>query len=261
MTSQVRRLFRYRLLIHSLVSRELKARYRGSVLGFLWSFINPLLMLLIYGIVFGYVLVGQRSKSVEPWFLFLFCGILPWTWFQASIAEGSGSLIAGGNLIKKVLFPAEILPTVTVFTNLFQFLLGLPFLLAFLVYEGKLSATTLLLPLPILVQLVFTLGLALLVSALTVHFRDLQSILAHVLHLWFFATPIIYPYVDQTGRLRSVLRLNPLTHVVVSYQQMLFDGNFTDWRGLLGAAVVALLLFSAGSALFDRLRDTLAEEV
>jgi ABC-type polysaccharide/polyol phosphate export permease len=103
--------------------------------------------------------------------------------------------------------------------------------------------------------------LALLVSALTVHFRDLQSILAHVLHLWFFATPIIYPYVDQAGRLRSVLKVNPLTHVIVSYQQMLFDGRFTDWRGLLGAALAALILFWAGSALFDRLRDTLAEEV
>jgi lipopolysaccharide transport system permease protein len=261
MISQVRRLFRYRLLIQSLVSRELKARYRGSVLGFLWSFINPLLMLLIYGVVFGYVLASSRTKNVEPYFLFLFCGILPWTWFQASIAEGSGSLIAGGNLIKKVLFPAEILPAVTVFTNFVQFLLGLPILLAFLVYEGKLSATSLLLPLPILVQLVFTLGLALLVSALTVHFRDLQSILAHVLHLWFFATPVIYAYVETRGRLRSVLKFNPLTHVVVSYQQMLFDGRFTDWRGLLGASLAAALLFWAGAVLFDRLRDTLAEEV
>jgi homopolymeric O-antigen transport system permease protein len=262
MIQQIRRLFRYRLLIHSLVSRELKARYRGSVLGFFWSFINPLLMLLIYGIVFGYVLPGVRTKTVEPYFLFLFCGILPWTWFQASIAEGSGSLIAGGNLIKKVLFPAEILPTVTVVTNLVQFLLGLPILLAFLIYEGKLTATALLLVAPILVQLVFTLGLALLVSALTVHFRDLQSILAHVLHMWFFATPVIYPYVDVApGRLRTVLKLNPLTHVVVSYQQMLFDGRFTDWRGLLGATLAALILFWAGAALFDRLRDTLAEEV
>jgi homopolymeric O-antigen transport system permease protein len=261
MIQQTRRLFRYRLLIHSLVSRELKARYRGSVLGFFWSFVNPLLMLLIYGIVFGFVLPTAKTKNVEPYFLFLFCGILPWTWFQASIAEGSGSLIAGGNLIKKVLFPAEILPTVTVFTNLVQFILGLPILLVFLIYEGKLSATALLLPLPILVQLVFTMGLALLVSALTVHFRDLQSILAHVLHLWFWATPVVYPYVETGPRLRAALKLNPLTHVVVSYQQMLFDGRFTDWRGLLGATAAALILFWAGAALFDRLRDTLAEEV
>jgi ABC-type polysaccharide/polyol phosphate export permease len=131
----------------------------------------------------------------------------------------------------------------------------------FLVYEGKLGPSVLLLPLPLLVQLAFTLGLALFVSALTVHFRDIQSILAHVLHLWFFATPVIYAYRDVTPALRSVLKLNPLTHIVVSYQQMLFDDNFTDWRGLLGAAVAAALMLAGGALLFDRLRDTLAEEV
>src|SRR5262245_29603131 len=192
MLTQLRTLLRYRMLIQSLVARDLKARYRGSVLGFLWSFINPLLMLLIYGLVFGYVLVVPRSPTVEPYFLFLFCGILPWTWFQASIAEAAGSLIAGGNLIKKVLFPAEVLPVVNVFTNLAQFALGMPILVLFLIYERKLGWSALLLPLPILVQLLFTIGLALLVSALTVHFRDIQSILAHLLHLWFFATPVIY---------------------------------------------------------------------
>lgn len=261
MLAQLRTLLRYRLLVQSLVSRELKARYRGSVLGFLWSFINPLLMLLVYGVVFGYVLAVPRSREVEPYFLFLFCGILPWTWFQASIAEASGSLIAGGNLIKKVLFPAEVLPVVTVLTNLVQFLLALPILLAFLAYQGKLGMSGLLVPLALLVQLVFTLGLALLVSALTVHFRDLQNILAHVLHLWFFATPVIYAYTEIGPQLRAVLKFNPLTHVVVSYQQMLFYDRFTDWRGLAGAAVAAALAFAAGAALFDRMRDTLAEEV
>ena len=261
MLAQLRTLVRYRLLIQSLVSRELKARYRGSVLGFLWSFINPLLMLLVYGLVFGYVLAVPRSKDVEPYFLFLFCGILPWTFFQASIAEASGSLIAGGNLIKKVLFPAEVLPTVTVLTNFVQLLLGLPILLAVLVWEGKLGPSALMLPLPMLVQLVLTLGVALFVSALTVHFRDIQSILAHVLHLWFFATPVIYAYAEVKGTLRSVLKLNPLTHVVVSYQQMLFEDRFTDWRGLGATLVVALAAFALGSFIFERLRDTLAEEV
>ena len=261
MLAQLRTLVRYRLLIQSLVSRELKARYRGSVLGFLWSFVNPLLMLLVYGLVFGYVLVVRRSPAVEPYFVFLFCGILPWTFFQASIAEASGSLIAGGNLIKKVLFPAEVLPTVTVLTNFVQLLLGLPILLAVLVWEGKLGPSALMLPLPMLVQLVLTLGVALFVSALTVHFRDIQSILAHVLHLWFFATPVIYAYAEVKGTLRSVLKLNPLTHVVVSYQQMLFEDRFTDWRGLGATLVVALAAFALGSFIFERLRDTLAEEV
>jgi ABC-type polysaccharide/polyol phosphate export permease len=142
-----------------------------------------------------------------------------------------------------------------------QFLLGLPVLLAFLLAYGRLQAPALLLPLPILVQLVFTLGLALFVSALTVHFRDVQSILGHLVHLWFFATPVLYLYAEQGGSLRSVLRLNPMSHVIVSYQQMLFHGQFDHWRGLGAAALVALLVFAGGAFFFDRLRDTLAEEV
>jgi ABC-type polysaccharide/polyol phosphate export permease len=258
---QVATLLRYRLLIQSLVGRELKARYRGSVLGFFWSFVNPLLLLLTYGLVFTYMIPVPRSAAMEPYFLFLFCGILPWTWFNASVLESSGVLIAGGNLIKKVLFPAEVLPVVTVLANLAHFLLGLPILLAFLLWKGRLSATALLLPLPILVQLVFTLGLALFVSALTVHFRDIQNILSHLMHLWFFATPVLYHYGDVQGPLREALRLNPMTHVMVSYQQMLFHGSWGHWPGLLRASLVALLAFAAGAWLFDRLRDTLAEEV
>ena len=262
MIAQVRTLFRYRLLIQSLVGRELKARYRGSILGFFWSFINPLLLLLTYGLVFGIILpVGQRSPAIEPYLLFFFCGILPWTWFQSSLAEASGVLIAGGNLIKKVLFPAEVLPVVTVFSNLGHFLLGLPVLLAFLIYYKRLTPWALLFPLPVLVQLVLTLGLALFISALTVHFRDIQSILTHILHLWFFASPILYFYGDLQGWVRTVLRFNPMTHVLVSYQQMLFHGHFDHWRGLALALLAGLLAFALGAFLFDRLRDTLAEEV
>ncbi|MBN2371478.1 MAG: ABC transporter permease, partial [Vicinamibacteria bacterium] len=182
MIRQIFRLFRYRLLVQSLVSRELKARYRGSVLGFVWSFINPLFLLLTYGIVFTYVFqVGRGDAALDPYFLFLFCGILPWTWFQASIAESSSILLSSGTLIKKVLFPAEVLPVVSVFANFVHFFLGLPILLLFLVVKGKLTWWALLLPLPLLVQLVLTLGLALFFSALTVHFRDLRDLLHHII--------------------------------------------------------------------------------
>jgi lipopolysaccharide transport system permease protein len=258
--AQLRTLFRYRLLIQSLVGRELKARYRGSVLGFLWSFVNPLLLLLTYWLVFTYMLPGVRTKSVEPYFLFMFCGILPWTWFNSSILESSGVLISGGNLIKKVLFPPEVLPVVTVVTNLVQFVLALPILLAFLAYKGHLTPSALLLPVPLFVELVFTLGLALLVSALTVHFRDIQNILSHLLHIWFFASPVIYPY-PETGLLHEVLRFNPMTHVLVSYQEILFFGAFHHVRGLALAGLVALLSFALGAFVFERLRDTFAEEV
>lgn len=261
MVTQLATLLRYTPLIRSLVGRELKARYRGSLLGFFWSFVNPLLLLLTYGLVFTYMLPVAKSQRVEPYFLFLFCGILPWTWFGASLLESCGILIAGGNLIKKVLFPAEVLPVVTVLANLTHFLFGLPILLIFLALTGHLSPSALWLPLPVLVQLVFTLGLALAISALTVHFRDIQNILSHVLHLWFFATPVLYLYDDTPTRFRQLLRLNPMTHLLVCYQEILFHGRFLHGRGLVVTAVLAVAVFALGAALFDRLRDTLAEEV
>jgi homopolymeric O-antigen transport system permease protein len=264
MITLVGTLFRYRALISSLVSREIKARYRGSVLGFLWSFANPLLLLLTYTLVFTFILPMKATPRMEPYFLFFFCGILPWSWFNASLAESSSVLISGGNLIKKVLFPAEVLPAVSVSTNLVQFVFGLPILLAFLLYGHRLGPTAFLLPLPILVQLVFTLGCALFVSALTVHFRDIGNILGHVLQLWFFATPILYDVEllrNTSESLRQLERLNPMGHVIVSYQQILFHGTFDHWRGLGGALVAGLVALVIGAFVFDRLRDTFAEEV
>jgi lipopolysaccharide transport system permease protein len=248
--------------VASLVSRELKARYRGSVLGFLWSFINPLLLLLTYTVVFTAVL-PNRTPDIQPYYLFLFCGILPWTWFSSSLAEGAGVILASGNLVKKVLFPAEVLPTVTVLSNLVHFALGLPILLACLAWNGKLTWMALALPLPIIVQFILSLGLALFLSALTVHFRDVLNVLGHVLQVWFFATPVIYNYADirEGTALRAVLRLNPMTHVMVTYQQILFHGRVDHWRGLFLALLVGLVAFAIGAFLFDRLRDTLPEEV
>src|SRR4029077_4280997 len=148
---------RYRGLIQSLVARELKARYRGSVLGFFWSFINPLLLLLVYSFVFTFVMPASRDPRIEPYALFMFCGILPWTWFSSSLAESAGVLISGGNLIKKVLFPAEILPIVSVLSNMVHFLFGLPILAIFLLYSlpsGRLHASELaLFPLVVAIQL------------------------------------------------------------------------------------------------------------
>src|SRR4051794_34557594 len=145
------RLFRYRGLIQSLVARELKARYRGSFLGFFWSFINPLLLLLIYTFVFTVVMPGARGGGLEPFSVFMFCGILPWTWFSSSLLDASNVLVAGGNLIRKVLFPAEVLPFVSVLAGLVHFCFGLPILAAFLIYYRVPVAPTDLLWLPVII--------------------------------------------------------------------------------------------------------------
>jgi len=264
MFRNLKALLKYRQLIQAMVARELKARYRGSVLGFFWSFINPLLLLLIYSFVFSIVL-PSRAPNLEPYSLFMFCGILPWTWFASSLLESSNVLISGGNLIKKVLFPAEVLPIVSVLSNLVHFLLGLPILAIFLLYYRHAPDFLDLLwfPVVVLVQLVFTLGLALIVSSLTVHFRDVKDILSNLVTFWFFATPIIYPTsmaVDRGGKI--FLDINPMTHIIVSYQEILFfPGVFGHWKWLVALGFASAGLFLLGYFMFDRLRDTFAEEV
>ena len=214
--------------------------------------------------MFTVVLPGVHPPELEPFALFMFCGILPWTWFSSSLLESSNVLIAGGNLIRKVLFPAEVLPIVTVFAGMVHFCLGLPILAAFLLYyQVPLVPSDLAwFPLIVLIQLVLTLGLALLLSALSVHFRDIRDLLSNLLTLWFFATPIIYALSQAPPSVRRYLDLNPFTHLAVSYQEALFRrGAFTEWPRLLAVGVGALAVLAFGYFVFDRLRDTFAEEV
>jgi len=262
--SNLANLIRYRGLIQSLVARELKARYRGSVLGFFWSFINPLLLLLVYSFVFTYVL-ENKAEGIQPYALFMFCGILPWTWFASSLTEAAGSLISGGNLIKKVLFPAEVLPIVSVLANMVHFFLGLTILVGFLIYyKHPPDALDLMwFPVVVFVQLIFTTALALILAALTAHFRDIRDLLANILTLWFFATPIIYPWTQENvRRFKWIFNLNPFTHLAISYQEILFfPGPIGHWRWLLALGAAAVVLFLAGYWVFDRLRDSFAEVV
>src|SRR5690606_7298956 len=264
-------LVRYRGLIRSLVARELKARYRGSVLGFFWSFVNPLLLLIIYSIVFA-VFLPNRVEGIQPYALFLFCGLLPWTWFSTSLNEAANVLLSGGNLIKKVLFPAEILPIVSVLANMVHFFLGLPILAGFLIYHAFGSEHLIALhwqelvwlPVVILVQLVLTTGLALLIAPLTVHFRDIRDILSNLLTFWFFATPIIYWWnTPELLGYKWFFDLNPFTHLAVSYQEILFfpQNAFGHRAWLLALGVASVVVFFVGYWVFDRLRDSLAEAV
>ena len=261
MWDSLRNLVRYRGLIQSLVARDLKARYRGSVLGFFWSFVNPLLLLLIYNFVFAYLLT--RDDGPKPYAVFMFTALLPWTWFQSSVNESTGSLIAGGNLIKKVLFPAEVLPIVTVIGNMVHFLLGLPILVAFMAYYSVIPDWA---DLPwfvviLAVQFVFTLALALILSALSVHFRDVKDLVSNLLTFWFFATPIIYSY-QQFPQFKFYFDVNPFTHLAISYQEILFfPGPFGHKWWLLALGAAAILLFLAAYWVFDRLRDSFAEAV
>jgi ABC-type polysaccharide/polyol phosphate export permease len=268
-------LFRHRALIHSLVMRELKARYRGSVGGYLWSFLNPLLLLAVYTIVFTTIFIPARAEDTQPYALFLFCGLLPWTWFAASLTDAANSLIAGGNLIKKLIFPAEVLPVVAVLANGVHYILGLPVYMVFwLIFKPEgLSLHFLWLPLVIFTQLILSLGLGLILAALSVHFRDIRDILANILTLWFFLTPIIYSRDFLQGRADAVdatwvpkavaafLDVNPMTHIMDGYHLSIFEGTLINWKRLPVTLVVAFVILMVGYWFFDRLRDSFPEEV
>ncbi len=269
MLDGLRDLLRHRALVGVLVARELKARYRGSVLGFFWSLLNPLLMLAVYTIVFQYIFPG-RSAVTNPYAVFLFCGLLPWNWLAASLTDASAALIVHGPLLKKVLFPAEVLPTVAVLSQGVHFLLALPvlglgLLLGALGVFGRVVPLTLaLLQVPVLIVLegFFLLGLGYLLAALTVHFRDVKDLLATGLTLWFFATPVLYPLSEITvPRLRRILGWNPAAPFFTAWQDALFFGKWigpSDWARVAGIAAVS---FVVGFLFFAKLRDSYAEAV
>ena len=258
-------LVRYRGLIWSLVARDLKARYRGSVLGFFWTFVNPLLLLLVYSFVFTTIMPNE-TPGVEPYALFMFCGILPWNWFSASLSEAAGSLIAGGNLIKKVLFPAEILPIVSVLANMVHFLLGLLILIP---CPDLLPATALRVQSPVVSRgglscsLSSRRALALILSALTVHFRDIRDLLGECPDalVFFDADHLSLVSGERAPVQAGLFDVNPFTHLAISYQEILFFGPIGHWKWLLALGAGSVLLFLAGYWLFDRLRDSFAEAV
>src|SRR5438067_1707783 len=243
---ELQSLYRHRQLIAALTARDLKARYRGSILGFFWSLANPLLLLGVYTLVFTRFFPQQ---AVQAYPLFLFAGILPWTFFSAAVLESTVSISGNAGLIKKVMFPAEALPLVVVLSHLVHFALAIPILLvATLVFMllGKVTigVTILLVPVIMLVQTVFVAGVAMTVSSASVLFRDLRDIITNLMQLGFFITPIIY-LIDRIDSrpLRALLRLNPMTPFVIAYQHILFFGSLpslSDTLLMLAYAFVSI---------------------
>ena len=262
MTEELRLLYRHRQLIAALTSRDLKARYRGSILGFFWSLANPLLLLGVYTMVFTQFFPRPEIPSYP---LFLFAGILPWTFFSGSVLEATNSISSNAGLVKKVLFPAEALPLVVVLSHLVHFALALPVLLAALLLSAlagntALNALVLLAPVFMLVQTVFVAGVAMILASASVLFRDLRDLVANLLQLAFFLTPVLYaltsPFVSTW--MRGLLRLNPMTSFVVSYQSIFF-GRLPTPLDLFLMVVYAAVSIGFGFVVFERLRDTLAE--
>jgi len=258
MTRAFKELLVYREIVLILIWRDLKTRYRGSVLGFLWTFLNPLLLMIIYSLVFSvYMRVEVRAYPI-----FVFAGLLPWIWFSSAMLSGASSIVESGSLIKRVPFPPHILPAVSVTATLVNFLLALPLLVGFMVVWGfPLGWSLITLPLTIAIQYVLTLGLAIVMSMLTVRYRDLQQLLANLLTLWFFLTPVLYPTTMVPERFQGLLMFNPMAVLVTAFQDALYGAHAPPLRHLSAVAAIALVVLGLALALSDRLRWGLAEEV
>ncbi len=259
MLRNIKEMWKYRSLIQALVGRHLRARYRGSFLGFVWSFLNPLCLLAVYSLVFVYYI---RFDSIENYSVFLFTGLLPWLWFSGGLMDAVSSISGGGSLITKSLFPPHILPVVSVLTNLAHFLLAIPVLIIFMLFSGiSLEISLIWFPLIVLVQLVFLTGLSLLFSALNVHFRDIQHILNNFLTLWFFLCPILYSVATIPEGFKPTIYFNPVALFTLMYHSVFLEGQAPSMLGLGITAVCALVSFAIGNFVFNRFREGFAELV
>ncbi len=251
-------LIRHRALITALSGRELKGRYRGSILGFLWTFFNPLLLLLVYALVFSvYFRVQMDNYAV-----FMFTGLLPWIFFSQSLNEGAAAVTDGGSLVTKVLFPLQVLPAVKVLANFINFVLSLPILIIFMLATGvPLTYHIFAFPLVAAVHILFTFGFALILSAANVFMRDTRHILANLLTLWFFLTPILYPLKQVPEKYRFLVYLNPEAILTMAYHDLFFWGVWPRWDLLAAVCGFSLLLLFVAVSVFESHKEYFAEKI
>jgi lipopolysaccharide transport system permease protein len=249
----------HRALVTALLVRQLKLRYRGSVLGFVWTFLNPLLLMAVYALVFSFYM----RIAVPHYALFLLAGLLPWTWFSSSLGEGTNAIVGGSSLVTKSLFPTEILPAVVVLSNMVNFLLSIPLLLlAGWLYGVSPSPLSWVFLVPVIaLQCGFTLGLVLALAAFNVHYRDVQHIVANFLLLWFFLTPIVYPATQVPTEMRALLWANPLALFIEAYQAVFVSSSWPKLETLAMLLAYTLASLLVGAKIFDGYRDTFPELV
>jgi len=258
MINKLREIYKFKNLIYNLVARDLKVKYKGSILGFFWSLLNPLIMLIVYTIAFKYII----KIRVENFPIFFLCAFLPWSFLSLSLSMAVSSIKDNANLVKKVYFPREILPLSIVLSNLIQFLLTFIILIpALFFFKVKLGLPLLLLPLIIIFQLAFTLGLAYILAALNVFFSDVKHLLEIFLQIWFWLTPIIYPTSFVPDRFQSLYRLNPAVLLVESYRNSLLYHKWTPLLELLSILGVSILFLIIGHLVFNNYNKRLAEEI
>lgn len=252
-------LYNYRELLKTSVKKEIRGKYKNSFLGVLWSFLNPLLQILVYAIVFPLIMKNNEKNYV----VFLCCGLIPWTFFSTAITRAAFTMIENGNIIKKVYFPREILPMAICISEAVNFLISTLIIIAFVLFNGLgLTWYVVFYPIIYIVQLLLVLAISFIVSSITVYVRDLQHLIGVALQLLFYATPIVYnaSTISGTG-FEWVLSINPMTYIIGAYRDIFYNQTMPNITNLLILGGILILACIVGYLIFNKLQKGFAEEL
>ena len=252
-------LYKYRELLKTTIKKDIRGKYKASFLGVLWSFINPLLQVLVYAIVFPYIMRVQTPNYL----IFLICGIIPWTWFTYSLSNGTTSITNNSNLIKKVYFPREILPISVVTSGLINFLISCVIILIFVLLGGVgLSWHLVFLPVIAIAQYLFTLAAVFLLSAFNVYVKDVEYMVVFLLNIFFYATPVLYSVDMFSGSwLAWIFKLNPMAHFINAYRDIFYVHQIPQLENILFLILLGFILVGLCYLMFKKLEKRFAEEV
>lgn len=254
----LKEIYKYRELLKSNIKKEIRGKYKGSFLGILWSFVNPLLSVLVYAIVFPIIL----KNSQEHYVTYLIIGIIPWTYFTTTIAQGTSTILINAGIIKKVYFPREILPISVVTSGLVNFLISCVIIGVFLAFSGiGFSINILYLPLIVLLQYILSLGIIMITSAVNVYIRDAEYIINFFISMLFYATPILYSADLFPNSLRWVHSANPVAVIINGYRDIFFYQKTPDLTSIFIMLGFSVILLFIGIKVFRKLEKGFAEEV
>lgn len=256
--SNFKEIYDYREMIWMLVRRDLRGRYKGSMLGFLWTFLNPLLQLMVYTVVFSFIM----RAGIEKYYLFLFVALIPWMFMATSVQGGATCIIAQKSLVSKIYFPRQVLPIAHVTTCFVNMLLC--FVVVFIVSGISVGINFKVLPFLIptmIIEYILALGIALIVSGITVYFRDMEHILGIFVMAWQFLSPIMYSIDMVPEALRGVFMLNPMSAIIIAYRNIVYEKCAPDMSTMLLALVTGVVFLVIGWKLFERMQKHFAEEL
>lgn len=256
--SIVKELYQYREFLKTSIKKEFRGKYKKSFLGVLWSFINPLLQLLVYALVFPYIMRVQ----VENYTMFLVVVLIPWNFFSSTVSQSTSVIIASTGIIKKVYFPRVILPISNVTSNLLNFVISSIIVVAALLISGiGIGQSIIVFPLILLIQYIFSLAIALLLSSITVYIRDLEYFINVLMMLWFYVTPVLYSIDMIPDKFKNILMLNPMTLIITTYREVLYYKRIPDLGPLLILGGICCVLLVIGYLIFNKCEKKFAEEL